>query len=130
MYTQIWNKYLPIIRILLKRSTTGDQLLNLNVTDFERAGAARKSGYKFAINFVNGRVDNIISASPLAKDLAAVLLEDAVVKDLFSRNDYDVTMNAKFHLGIKYHARPVVADENSEENTEVEETVNAEENVA
>jgi hypothetical protein len=113
MYTQIWNKYLPIIRILLKRSSTGEQLLNLNVTDFERAGAARKSGYKFVINFVNGRVDNIISSSALAKDLAAVLLEDAVVKELFSRNDYDLTMNAKFHLGIKYNARPVAAEEST-----------------
>ena len=36
MYTQIWNKYLPIIRILLKRSTGSDQTLNLNATDFER----------------------------------------------------------------------------------------------
>lgn len=106
MYTQIWNKYLPIIRILLKRSTGSDQTLNLNATDFERAGATRKSGYKFHINFVNGRVDNILSASPMARDLADVLLQDAMVKELFAANDYYVTMDAKFNLGIRFVARP------------------------
>jgi hypothetical protein len=116
MYTQIWNKYLPIIRILLKRSLTADQVLNLNTTDFERAGAARKSGYKFAIHFVNSRVDNIISASPLAKDLAAVLLDDSVVRELFSRNDYDITMNAKFHLAIKCHVKAEAIAETDTDN--------------
>lgn len=129
MYTQIWNKYLPIIRILLKRSTTGDQSLNLNATDFERAGATRKSGYKFHINFINGRVDNIISASPLARELADVLLADAVVKELFSRNDYYVTMSAKFQLGIRYEARPV-STEDTTENSPVAEEALAEEAVS
>lgn len=121
MYTQIWNKYLPIIRILLKRSTGSDQTLNLNSTDFERAGATRKSGYKFHINFVNGRVDNIISASPIARDLADVLLQDAMVKELFSRADYYFTMDAKFNLGIRFAARPEVAGEESTEEVPVAE---------
>lgn len=105
MYTQIWNKYLPIIRILLKRATAGNQSLNLNATDFERVGATRKSGYKFHINFVNGRVDNILSASPMARDLADVLLQDSVVKELFGQADYFINMDAKFNLGIRFAAR-------------------------
>ncbi|HEY1113600.1 MAG TPA: hypothetical protein VGE66_08555 [Chitinophagaceae bacterium] len=122
MYTQIWNKYLPIIRILLKRATGSDQTLNLNATDFERAGATRKSGYKFHINFVNGRVDNILSASPIARDLADVLLQDPMVKELFSRADYFITMDAKFNLGIRFAARPeATGEEVTEEATIAEE---------
>jgi hypothetical protein len=102
MHTQIWNKYLPIIKILLKRSASGDQLLDLNLTDFERAGIARKSGYKFTIQFSNGRVDNVISSVPLAKDLATALLEDAAVKELLQQNDYQVSMNPKYQIGIKF----------------------------
>jgi hypothetical protein len=105
MYTQIWNKYLPIIKILLKRSVASDQLLNLNITDFERAGVARKSGYKFNIHFVNGRVDNIINTSPLAKDLAAVMLQDPTVVELMKHNDYHLNMTAKFVIGIKHIAK-------------------------
>ena len=101
MYTQVWTKYLPIIRILMKRSATGDQALDMNRIDFERAGSGRKAGYKFTIEFRRGRVGNLISSSPLASNLATVLLSDAVLKDLFQKNDYDISLNTKFQLHIK-----------------------------
>ena len=101
MYTQVWTKYLPIIRILLKRSATGDQNLDMNRIDFERAGSGRKAGYKFVIEFRKGRVSNLISSSPLASNLASVLLLDPVVKDLFMKNDFDISLNTRFQLHIK-----------------------------
>jgi hypothetical protein len=101
MYTHIWSKYLPIIKILLKRSATADQTLSLNRIDFERAGSGRKAGYKFNIDFGNGKVTNVISGSPLASDLAAVLLQDEVAKNLFRENEYKVSLNTKFQLSIK-----------------------------
>jgi len=101
MYTQVWTKYLPIIRILLKRSATGEQTLDMNRIDFERAGSGRKAGYKFTIEFRKGRVSNLISSSPLASNLAAVLLQDAVVKDLIQKIDYDISLNTRFQLHIK-----------------------------
>lgn len=101
MYTQVWTKYLPIIRILLKRSATGEQTLDMNRIDFERAGSGRKAGYKFTIEFRKGRISNLISSSPLASNLAAVLLQDAVVKDLIQRIDYDISLNTRFQLHIR-----------------------------
>ncbi len=101
MYTHIWNKYLPIIRILLKRSANGEQVLDLNRIDFERAGTGRKAGYKFTIELVNARVGNVISNSPLALDLAAVLLQDEVIKSVIANGKYMVSLNTKFQLSIK-----------------------------
>ena len=101
MYTQIWSKYLPIIKILLKRTLNGDQVLDLNRIDFERAGSGRKAGYKFSIEFTKGRVANIISGSPLASDLALVMLEDANIKALLIPNHYIVSLNTKFQLSLK-----------------------------
>ena len=117
MYTNVWNKYLPIIRILLKKSAAADQTLDLNLPDFERAGIARKSGYKFNIVFSKGRVDNVIISSPLASNLAQVLLGDPVIKELFMKNDYHVGMNTKFQMSFKCIAaveEPVTADTASE----------------
>lgn len=111
MNTQIWGKYLPIIRILMKRSAGGDQVLDLNLTDFERAGIARKSGYKFTIQFSHGRVDNVISSVPLARDLATALQEDPDIKSLLLQNDYHISMNPKYQIGIKFIPR---ADEQAE----------------
>lgn len=113
MYTNVWNKYLPIIRILLKKSAAADQTLDLNLPDFERAGIARKSGYKFNIVFSNGRVDNVIISSPLASNLAQVLLGDPVIKELFTKNVYHVGMNTKFQMSFKCvpaAEEPVAAD--------------------
>ena len=101
MYTHIWQKYLPIIKILLKRSAVSEQTLDLNRIDFERAGSGRKAGYKFNIEFSKGRVTNVISGSPLASDLAAVIQQDGIMKTLLSDNDYQITLNTKFQLGIK-----------------------------
>src|SRR4026208_131393 len=101
MYTHIWNKYLPIIKILLKRSANNDQTLDLNRIDFERAGSGRKAGYKFNIEFSKGRGRNVISGSPLASDLAVVLQQDGLMKNMFSENDYQLTLNTKFQLSIK-----------------------------
>jgi len=101
MHTQIWDKYLPVIKILLKKAATSDQTLNLNVQDFERAGLARKSGNKFNLHFQNGRADNAINASPLAKDFATTLLGDDTVKNLFKGGEYELSMNNKYQLGIK-----------------------------
>jgi hypothetical protein len=101
MQTNVWLKYIPIIRILLKKAKSGDQNLSLNISDFERAGVARKSGYKFEIKFSKGRVDNVIIDSPLASILAQSLLAEPAIKELFQQNDYSISLNTKFQLTMK-----------------------------
>lgn len=102
MYNHIWKKYLPIIKILMKKSNAEDQVLALNRVDFERAGTGRKAGYKFVINFTDGKVGNVISGSPLAMHLAQVILEDEGAKQILNENNYDVSLNTKFQLTIKH----------------------------
>lgn len=100
MYVHVWNKYLPIIKILMKKTSAGNQTLDLNRIDFERAGSGRKAGYKFSIEFVQGRVSNIISGSPLASDLASVLLNDSSSKAILLNNDITISLNTKFQLSL------------------------------
>ena len=101
MYNHIWKKYLPIIKILLKKSVSEEQLLNLNRVDFERAGTGRKAGYKFKIEFTDGKVGNVISGSPLAMHLAQVILEDEGIRQVLSEHNFEVSLNTKFQLAIK-----------------------------
>ena len=101
MYNHIWRKYLPIIKILLKKSRTEDQVLLLNRVDFEKAGTGRKAGYKFTIEFTDGKVGNVISGSPLAMNLAEVILEDQAAKDILLENNFEVSLSTKFQLTIK-----------------------------
>src|SRR2546428_6606625 len=98
MYNQVWKKYLPIINIQLKRSASEERITDLNRMDFERAGIGRKTGYKFTIQLTNGRVSNVISGSPLAMNLAAILLDDENTKKILKDHTYEISMNTKFQL--------------------------------
>ena len=84
----------------MKKSAGGDQTLNLNRIDFERAGTGRKAGYKFTINFVQGKVSNIISGIPLAADLALALQSDSAARDILANVEIDISLNTKFQLSI------------------------------
>lgn len=101
MYNHIWKKYLPIIRILMKKSISENQVLDLNRVDFERAGTGRKAGYKFTIEFTDGKVGNVISGSDLAMHLASVIMEDDSAKQILNENNFEVSLNTRFQLSIK-----------------------------
>ncbi len=101
MYNHIWKKYLPIIRILMKKALLEEQLLDLNRIDFERAGTGRKAGYKFIIEFTDGKVGNVISGSVLAMHLAQVIIEDDAAHEIIGENNFEVSLNTKFQLTIK-----------------------------
>lgn len=101
MYNHIWKKYLPIIKILMKKSISEEQLLDLNRIDFERAGTGRKAGYKFKIEFTDGKVGNVISGSTLAMHLAQVIVEDDKAKEILTEHDFEISLNTKFQLTIK-----------------------------
>lgn len=100
MYNQIWKKYLPVVRILLKKSDAEPQTLDLNKIDFERA-STRKTGFRFKIDLHNGKVSNILSGSAPAQQLAQVLLDDEPAREILADNDYEINMNTKYQLSIK-----------------------------
>ena len=79
-YLQTWKKYIPVIRLYLKKSVTEDQQFKLNITDFESAGDRGKSGYTFNLQMENGKVTNNISGSAVARDLFELLKADEVIK--------------------------------------------------
>jgi hypothetical protein len=108
MFTQIWNKYIPIIRILLKKSASEEQTLNMNRTDFERAAGGRKVKYSFTLLLNRGRVSNVIGQTVLVKELTQVLLEDDSIRPLLRKNDFELTMNTSFQLMIKNCTPPEV----------------------
>lgn len=85
----------------MKKAITEDQNLSLNRIDFERAGSGRKAGYKFKIEFTDGKVGNVISGSQLASDLAQVFLEDTAACQIITDNSFEVSLNTKFQLAIK-----------------------------
>ena len=99
MYKHVWNKYLPVIRILMKRSVSGVQKLPLNRTDFEKVSRGRKAYPTFHIELEKGKVATV-SASVPAKELVASLLEDETSRSLLRQNNYKFTLKSDLELII------------------------------
>ena len=100
-YLQTWKKYLPVIRLHLKRSLTEDQSFKLNITDFESAGDRGKSGYTFNITMDNGKVTNNISGSAVARDLYEALRSDDTIKAMLQDKSIKISVGKSYILSIK-----------------------------
>jgi hypothetical protein len=100
-YLATWKKYIPVIRLHLKKSLTEDQSFKLNITDFESAGDRGKSGYTFNIQMENGKVTNNISGSAVARDLYEALKADEAIKALLQDKSVKISVGKTFMLSIK-----------------------------
>ncbi len=101
MFTQTWNKYLPVLKILLKRSVSGDQSLAMNGTDFQRAAGGRKVKFSFTVTMRKGRLQSLDNPPPLARDFAESLQTDPVTRQLVKDQEYEFNLSNSFHLSIK-----------------------------
>jgi hypothetical protein len=100
-YLQTWKKYIPVIRLYLKKSVTEDQQFKLNITDFESAGDRGKSGYTFNLQMENGKMTNNISGSAVARDLFELLKADEVIKAFLQDKSVKISVGKSFMLTIK-----------------------------
>jgi hypothetical protein len=101
MFIQTWNKYLPVIRILLKRSVNEVQTLDMNQIDFLKAAGGKKAKFTFSMLLINGRFSGIKNPSPLAQDLITVLQQDDAINKFLKANKLELTMNTSSQLIIK-----------------------------
>lgn len=115
IYASLWAKYIPVIRILLKKSITADQTLALNVADFHRAGMTRKSGYKFQVVLKDGKPANVIVDLPVASALINIIRQDAAIQQLCASNIFHISLSSSFQLTMKHEPAPVMEEVMEEE---------------
>lgn len=97
MYTHVWSKYLPVIRILLKKAVSEEQKLSLNRTDFDKGTRTRKPSVSFNVEIINGRFSTI-SQTPHAKEFVATLLEDDLTKELLRQRHFKISLSSDLTL--------------------------------
>jgi hypothetical protein len=100
-YLTTWRRYIPVIRLHLKRSLTEEQSFKLNITDFESAGDRGKSGYTFNLTMENGKVTNNISGSAVARDLFEAHKADYAIKAFLQDMSIKISVGKSFLLSIK-----------------------------
>lgn len=101
MFTQTWKKYLPVILFLMKRSARGEQTLDMNMIDFERASGGKKTKLNFSnITLNNGRAAYDSKHPALVTDLIMVLQDSKPAEILMQHQQYNFSMNLNCQLSI------------------------------
>jgi hypothetical protein len=98
MYTQLWKKYLPVIRLLLKKTVDGEQKLQIYKHEFESTGARNKLGYVFSLELVNGKPINKSAATAVASDLYGVLSSNEAVAEWLKDQNIKISVGRSCEL--------------------------------
>jgi hypothetical protein len=101
MFVYVWNKYLPVLRILLKRSINGEQTLNMNASDFQRAAGGRKLKFSFSIALHSGRLQTMDNPPPIAREFVTVLEQDEQIRRFLREHDVEFSLTNGFQLMVK-----------------------------
>ena len=98
-YITIWRRYIPVIRLLLKKSLVEEQKFSLNRTDFEAIGERKDGGYTFSLVMENGKVMNTIQG--IARDLHEILMSDPATKELLKGKSVKMNVGKSCVFTIK-----------------------------
>lgn len=97
-YQQLWKKYVPVIKILLKKSLAEEQRLALSKREFEVAANKIKYNYQFTMEIEKGKVQNDIRDSAVAIDLMQLLNENGDVQRWLIDKNVKMNMSKGFEL--------------------------------
>ena len=97
----LWTKYLPIIRILLKKSVAEDQQLSLGKMELQSIDNRKNVNFSFSLNISNGKVENRIGVAPIGKDLFDVLNKDPIVTSFLSDKNVSFQMTRASIMTLK-----------------------------
>ncbi|HEX5152335.1 MAG TPA: hypothetical protein VFW07_12865 [Parafilimonas sp.] len=100
-FASVWSRYMPAIRILVKKAVAAAQVITINQSDIERAVGIKKSGYRFSINFIKDKPELLHSNNDIAQAFITALTEDETIREYLRNNNYTFSFNSKYQLQIK-----------------------------
>jgi len=77
----LWTKYLPAIRILLKKAVTVEQQMTFSKIELMSVDNRKNANFSFNLEISNGKVENSIGVPAMGKDLFNVLNGDLIVRN-------------------------------------------------
>lgn len=76
----LWTKYLPALRILLKKAVIEEQRFTLSKIELQSVDNRKNANFSFNLEILNGKVESGPGVSPMGKDLFNVLNGDLIVR--------------------------------------------------
>ena len=100
-FLALWTKYLPVIRILLKKSVNEEQQVALGKMELQSVDNRKNANYSFNLEILKGKLENRIGGSPIGKDLFNVLITDSNVISFMSDKMITIKMGKNSQLILK-----------------------------
>ena len=100
-FLTLWTKYLPVIRILLKKSVNGEQQVSLGKMELKSVDNRKNANYSFNLDISKGKVENRIGSAAIGKDLFTILTNDSMVNDFMRDKTISIRMGNASLMTIK-----------------------------
>jgi len=97
----LWTKYLPVMRLLLKKSVNGDQQIALGKMELHSVDSRKNVNFSFSIDISKGKVENTIGVAAIGKDLFTILSNDSIVKSFMDDKRISIQMSRASLLTFK-----------------------------
>jgi hypothetical protein len=89
----LWTKYLPAMRILLKKAMTEEQQFTFSKIELQTVDNRKNVNFSFNLEIWNGKIESILGISSLSKDLFNVLNGDPIVRNFMADKKIMIQMN-------------------------------------
>jgi hypothetical protein len=100
-FSALWTKYLPVIRILLKRSINEPQQVSLGKMELQSVDNRKNANYSFNLEISKGKLENSIGGTVIGKDLYYLLSKDPVVSDFLTDKNVVIQMTRAAQLTLR-----------------------------
>ena len=92
-FLALWTKYLPAIRILLKKAVNEEQQITLSKMELQSADSRKNANFSFDMEILNGKIENSMAVPQMGKDLFSVLNGDLLVRNFMIDKKISIQMN-------------------------------------
>jgi hypothetical protein len=89
----LWTKYLPAMRILLKKAMTEEQQLAFSKIELQAVDNRKNVNFSFDLEISNGKVESMLGIPAMGKDLFNVLNGDQLVRKFMVDKKIMIQMN-------------------------------------
>jgi len=101
IYYPLWQRYLPVITLQMKNAINGGlKEIKMSKIEFEKYGNRKASDYVFNLEIKNGRLNNVISNTAVARDLLDILQSNSLAEELMANNYFKISLGKEFILRI------------------------------
>ena len=89
----LWTKYLPAMRILLKKAMNEEQQLAFGKIELQAVDNRKNVNFSFDLEISNGKIESTLGVSSMGKDLFNVLNGDLLVRNFMADKKIVIQMN-------------------------------------